>query len=118
MSFRRSLLPLSLLSVCFASACAPRAGGQAKAPSVAELRKQAEHDSKQTSAWFLAELVSPDGSPERAKQARKTLDQAKANDLLAELGRGLDDFSHGHLKQAPDAMMRAVKAARESDDPR
>ena len=117
MSLRRRLLPLTLLPVYFAIACASH-GGSAKAPTVAELRKDAEHDSKRVSAWFLGELVSPDGSPERAKQARKALDDAKATDLLAELGRGLDDFSHGRLKQAPEHMMRAVRAARESDDPR
>ncbi len=117
MSLRRSLLPLTFLPVCWA-ACAPHSAVNAKAPTVAELRKNAEHDAKQTSAWFLGELLSPDGSPERAKQVRQTLDKNKATDVLAELGRGLDDFSHGHLKRAPEAMLRAVRAARESDDPR
>jgi hypothetical protein len=118
MSLRRSLLPLTFSSACVWAACAPHGGAGAKAPTIAELRKNAEVDSQQTSTWFLGELLSPDGSPEKAKKARQALDQAKATDLLAELGRGLDDFSHGHLKRAPDAMMRAVKAARDSDDPR
>jgi tetratricopeptide (TPR) repeat protein len=118
MSLRRSLLPLTFLSACFWGACAPHGGGDAKAPTVAELRKKAEQDSKQTGAWLLAELLSPDGSPAKAQKARQALDQAKATDLLAELGRGIDDFSHGHLKGAPEAMMRAVRAARDSDDPR
>ncbi|MES1185101.1 MAG: hypothetical protein ABUL60_14910 [Myxococcales bacterium] len=122
MSLRRSVLPLTFLSALLAgaggSACSPRNAGDAKAPTIAELRKGAERDAKQTSAWFLGELLSPDGSPEKAKKARQALDQAKAGDLLAELGRGLDDFSHGHLRRAPESMMRAVKAARDSDDPR
>ena len=117
MSFR-SRLPLTFLIALLASACASRGGTEAKAPTVAELRKNAEHDSKQTSAWLLAELVSPDGSPARAKQARQALDKAQAKDLLAELARGLDDFSHGRLKQAPEHMLRAVQAAKDSDDPR
>ena len=117
MSFR-SRLPLTFLTALLASACASRGGTEAKAPTVAELRKNAEHDTKQTGAWLLAELVSPDGSPARAKQARQALDKAQAKDLLAELARGLDDFSHGRLKQAPEHMLRAVQAAKGSDDPR
>ncbi|HYP90219.1 MAG TPA: hypothetical protein VEQ59_18740, partial [Polyangiaceae bacterium] len=117
MSLRRCLLPFTFLPL-LALACAPHADSHAKAPTVGELHQLAERDSKQTSAWYLAELVSPDGNPERAKKARAALEKAKATDLLAELGRGIDDFAHGHLKQAPEHMMRAVQAARESDDPR
>lgn len=116
MSLRR--LSCSLLPLLVAAACAHGADTSARAPSVEELARRAERDSKQTSAWFVAELVSPDGSPERAKRARAALDRAKADDLLAELGRGLDDFAHGRLKSGPEHMLRAVKAARESDDPR
>jgi tetratricopeptide (TPR) repeat protein len=118
MSLRRSLLPLTFLPAFLASACGAHSGGSAKAPTVGELRQHAQRDASQTGAWFLAELLAPDGSAQRAKQARQALDRAKAADLLAELGRGLDDFSHGHLKRAPEAMLRAVKAARDSDDPR
>ncbi|HYQ16550.1 MAG TPA: hypothetical protein VEQ58_12355, partial [Polyangiaceae bacterium] len=117
MSLRRCLLPFTFLPL-LAAACAPHAESGAKAPTVREQYLRAEQDSKQTSAWYVAELVSPDGSPERAKKARAALDKAKSADLLAELGRGIDDFAHGHLKQAPEHMMRAVQAARESDDPR
>jgi hypothetical protein len=119
MSIRRSLLPLSVLPLfLLASACASSSGAGAKAPTVAELRRDAERDRKQSGAWFLAELTLPDGNAERAKQARRALDDAKATDLLTELGRGLDDLSHGRLKQAPENLMRAVRAARDSDDPR
>ncbi len=89
MSFR-SLLPLTFLTALVASAsataCASRGGAEAKTPTVAELRKNAEHDTKQTSAWLLAELVSPDGSPERAKQARQALDKAQAKGPLGRAG--------------------------------
>src|SRR4051794_24989700 len=115
MSFRRHL-PLTFLSAHLAGACASHVGALAKAPTVAELRKSAEHDAKETGAWYLAELVSPDGSPDRVRQARQALDKAQAKDLLAELGRGIDDFSHGRLKQAPEHMLLAVQAARESQD--
>src|SRR5829696_8648276 len=107
-----------LLAAVWLTACGPRTGAGARAPSVAELRENAESDPKQTGSWLLGELISPDGNPERAKHARKELERLKATDMLAELARGLDDFSHGRLKQAPEAMLRAVKAARQSDDPR
>lgn len=110
--------PLSALFLLLALGCAAHSGEPAKAPTVAQLRKDAEHDSKLVSTWYLAELLAPDGSVERAAKARKQLDDAKATDLLAELGRGLDDFSHGHLKRAPESLLRAVKAARDSEDPR
>ena len=114
----RCRLPLTFLSAYLLGACASHGGAGAKTPSVAELRRNAEHDSQQTGAWYLAELVSPDGNPERVKQARQALDKAQAKDVLAELGRGLDDFAHGHLKRAPEHMLLAVQAARESQDPR
>ncbi len=115
MSALRRFISLSALPLCLALGCAPSAGQDAKAPTIAELRKNAEKD---PSAWFVGELLSPDGDPERAKRARAELDRRKAGDVVAHLGRGLDDFSHGRLKQAPEHMMQAVRAARESDDPR
>ena len=75
MSLRLSLLPLTFVSACFWTACAPHNGADAKAPTVAQLRKSAERDQKQTSAWFLAELLSPDGSPAKAQKARQALDR-------------------------------------------
>ncbi len=104
-----------MLGLSLTLGCAPRATEPAKAPSVAELRKNAERD---PSAWFVGELLSPDGDPERAKRARAQLDRAKAVDLIASVGRGLDDASHGRLKQAPGQLLSAVQAARVSDDPR
>jgi tetratricopeptide (TPR) repeat protein len=112
-----SLVPLSALALCL-SACHASTGREGKAPTVAELRDRAARDEKHVSEWFVAELLSPDGSPKRAIEARRQLDRAKATDLVAELGRGLDDFSHGRLRQAPEHMMRAVQAARSSEDPR
>ena len=41
MSFRLSLLPLTFLSACFWAACAPHGGADAKAPTIAELRRHA-----------------------------------------------------------------------------
>jgi tetratricopeptide (TPR) repeat protein len=114
----RSFVPLTALALCCALGCHAGSGNEAKAPTVAELRKNAASDSSQTSTWFVAEMLAPDGNPERAKKARQQLDELKATDVVAELGRGLDDFSHGRLKRAPEHMLRAVKAARESDDPR
>jgi hypothetical protein len=62
MSIRRSLLPLSVLPLfLLASACGSSSGAGAKAPTVAELRRDAERDRKQSGAWFLAELTLPDG---------------------------------------------------------
>lgn len=112
------LASLAGLALWLALACNPNAGRDAKAPTVAQLRQNAARDSKHTSAWLLGELIALDGSAERAKQAREQLERLKANDMLAELGRGLDDLAHGRLRRAPDALLRAVRAARESDDPR
>src|SRR5688500_11127924 len=94
-SARRFSVPLTAIVLCCALGCHAGSGNEAKAPSVAELRKNAERDSAQTSTWFVGEMLAPDGSPERAKKARQELDALKATDLVAELGRGLDDFSHG-----------------------
>src|SRR5262245_43775930 len=80
--------PFTALALCCALGCGAGAQNDAKAPTVGELRKSAERDSDQTSAWFAAELLAPDGSPERAKKARQELDKLKATDLVAELGRG------------------------------
>jgi hypothetical protein len=117
MSLRRRL-SFSLLPLLLASACATGLQAPAKAPSVAELAARAERDSAQIGAWYVAELVAPDGDAKRAARARAALDKQAATDLLAELGRGLDDFAHGQLKRGPEHMLRAVKAARESEDPR
>ncbi|HEY6081087.1 MAG TPA: DUF3857 domain-containing protein [Polyangiaceae bacterium] len=117
MNLLRHVLPLAC-ALTLALACQKRDQEGAKAPSVADARKNAEDDDEQTSSWLLAELLSPDGTSKGAAKARGRLDELGRNDMLAELGRGLDDFSHGRLKQAPEEMMRAVKAARHSDDPR
>ncbi len=115
-SFRNVTSLVCALSLALACQSSGQQG--AKAPTVAEARKDAEDDSDRTGAWLLAELLSPDGNAKRATDARKRLDELKAGDMLAELGRGMDDFSHGRLKPAPEHMMRAVKAARVSEDPR
>jgi len=66
---------------------------------------------------LVAELLSPGGDANRAMEARKRVDELGATTLLAELGRGLDDGLHGRLSTAPEFFMRAVRAARTSQDP-
>jgi tetratricopeptide (TPR) repeat protein len=107
---------LCLASLCSVSAC-QKSATESKRPGVAELRERAERDPKHTSRWLLGELLSPDGSPERARQARRSLDRHEAADMLAELGRGIDDQAHGRLRTAPEAFLRAVRAARDSNEP-
>ena len=67
--------------------------------------------------WLLAELISPGGTAEGAARARKRLDDLGAKGMLASLGRGVDDASHGRLRTAGAAYLAAAQAARGSNDP-
>jgi tetratricopeptide (TPR) repeat protein len=118
MSRKKSWIEKSALVLCCAlagSACAPHTR-DAKS-QVTELRKTAlgSKDQKLTARWLLAELLSPDGNPEQAQKARSQLG-ADGGGMYAELGRGLDDALHGRLKTVADHYLRAVQAARDSDD--
>ena len=98
MSLHRRLLPLLLGPALGLCACTPRTGAQVKAPTVSELRAQAARDVKQTGAWLLAELLSPDGSVENARQARKLLDhlgvEIRAEEVLRRLYQSREDIRH------------------------
>jgi hypothetical protein len=84
---------------------------------VGELRENAQGSKNQAllARWLLAELFSPDGKPEEARKARAALGETGGG-MYAELGRGIDDALHGRLKLVADHYLRAVQAARESDD--
>ena len=85
-----------------------------------EVRQRAakSQDANEVADWLLLELLSPGGAPAEANKARAHLDDIKAKGLLAELGRGIDDLSHGKPRPAGEAFFRALLAARTSDDPR
>ncbi len=100
------------------SACAG-SSKHAEQPTVSERRSEGKSssDGEVVGQWLLAELVTPDGSPKEAIQARKRLDQIAAKGMFAELARGLDDSLHGRLRNVSDAYLRALEQARESRHP-
>ncbi len=97
-------------------------GGSGKydaASPLASVRRAAmeSEDGGLVARWLLAELLSPGGDPQAAKNARKRLDGLDGEHLLAHLARGLDDVEHGRLHTAPAHYLSAVRAARGSNDP-
>lgn len=105
------------ISLMIAS-CSGRGASSARS-GVALLRDagQSTHNPELAGRWLLGELISPGGVASEAKLARRRLDQLGGTGELAELARGLDDAFHGKLKAAPDEFLKAVRAARVSDDP-
>jgi thioredoxin-like negative regulator of GroEL len=118
-AFGRPLRVIVLALGCLLVACGPKP--EAKAPSAAELRRQAlsTQDPGIAAHWLLAELILPGGDAARARRARAKLDSlGKGGGMLAELVRGLDDSLHGRLEAAPDEFLAAAREARVSRDPR
>lgn len=109
----------AFVSCAWFAACAPKSGGEPRAATLEEARKAGEtsSDPDVVSAWLLDELLSPNGDASRAIKARARLDELKGAGMWAHFARGLDDAAHGRLKSAPHHYMRALEAARESDDP-
>jgi hypothetical protein len=104
---------------CSLVACGPKP--EAKAPSAAELRREAAgtQDPDVAAHWLLSELILPGGDAARSRQARAKLDSlGKGGGMMAELVRGLDDAFHGRLEVAPNEFLAAARAARLSSDPR
>lgn len=115
---KRSWLCLGLCVAVSSSAC----GQAARTPEgshLDHLRRHAESDtSSRTSAnWLLAELLEPEGDPEKAKRARQRLDRSKEHGLYQDLARGLDDSLHGRLRTAPGHFLKSAEAAQRSNDP-
>ncbi|HVJ14111.1 MAG TPA: DUF3857 domain-containing protein [Polyangiaceae bacterium] len=112
----RRWLGIGLLALC--TACS--SGKPAEFPSVEERRQdgRSSRDGEVVAEWLLGELIAPGGKPKEALAARKRLDELGAKGLLAHLARGLDDSQHGRLKHVSDHYLRAVEAARSSNDPR
>lgn len=113
---------LSLLAVAaplvLASGCS---GSQKPAQTpVAELRKSAQSsdEGEVVARWLLGELVSPGGQAKHAIEARKRLDDLRADGLLASLARALDDSMHGRLRSASERYLEVLARARDSEDPR
>jgi tetratricopeptide (TPR) repeat protein len=87
---------------------------------VESLRKtgEASPDSGYVGRWLLAELIAPGGSAERASKAKSRLEQLGAKDMVGHFALGLEASSHGEFNGASEYFLQALKAARESDDPR
>lgn len=117
---RRALYGLTALLVAASiSSCGASQRGP-EAPRIAEYREAAEDstDPEVVGRWLFAELVTPDGSAEGAKKARKKLDALGKKSMIADFARGIDDLAHGRLRAAPDHFLSALRAARDSSDPR
>jgi hypothetical protein len=110
---------LLLLATALLLGCAATTQTSAT-PTLPELRSGGPATSSADFAgrWLLGELISTGGDARHAAQARSRLDQIGGGDMVAHLARGLDDSVHGRLRTAPTHYLRAVKAARGSEDPR
>lgn len=112
----RVLLGLALaLSL---SGCAGRQRPQGERIPIADVRREAasSKDPDVLSRWLFSELTAPGGSAAEAIRARKALGETGGG-MLSHLARGLDDSVHGRLKGVSEHYLRAVRAARESNDP-
>jgi cellulose synthase operon protein C len=115
----RALLRALAIGLVAASslACSPTVGKGPVSPSQKALQDgPSSADGEVVGRWMLAELIAPGGTPEGAQKARKRLDELGAKGMLASLARGIDDSSHGQLKDAGTAYLDALKAARASGD--
>ncbi|AKT43342.1 hypothetical protein [Chondromyces crocatus] len=74
-------------------------------------------DGEAVGRWLLGELLVPGGTPERARAARKRLDEVGPRTLHGALARAVDDEAHGRFKAATDAHLDAISAARTSEHP-
>lgn len=115
----RAALPTALLALTSLTSCA-RHAAPPQAPPITELRRDAAStkDAEVAGSWLLGELFSPGGEAARAAEARKRLDALGKGGMLAALARGLDDAFHGQLAEAGEHYLEAVRAARDSGDPR
>lgn len=100
-----------------ATACAPKPSSSGARTPVAELRGAGEksRDPDVIAQWLLGELIAPGGNAKEAARARSALG-AQGGGMLAHLARGIDDGLHGRLRGASEHYMRALRAARESND--
>lgn len=107
------------LCLAFLGNCAPHAQNS-KADSVETLRKGGEvsSDSAYVGRWLLAELIAPNGNAERAAKAKKRLTDLGPKDMVGHFALGLEAASHGQLAVVSEHYLNALKAARESNDPR
>ena len=112
----RLLVPLALaasLLSCSAAAPPPPRTPTAEARQLGPTSTSGEVVGR----WLLAELLGPGGSAEGARRARARLDDLKADGMLASLGRGLDDFSHGRMAASARAFLRAAQQAKGDPGP-
>jgi tetratricopeptide (TPR) repeat protein len=107
-------LTLGLLSSCASQT------KTAKTEGVQSLRStgEASADAHVVGRWLLAELIARDGSAERAERAKARLEQLGASDMVGHFALGLEASSHGQLNVVADHYLQALKAARDTNDPR
>ena len=119
-ALRLLALVLAALVAVMAAGCNRQGGARSAESGLKELRRvgPATSDARTAGRWLVAELVSPGGDARIAIDARKRLDEIGGGGMIAHFARGVDDSLHGRLRTAPDHYLHAVRAARDSDDPR
>ncbi|HEX2674206.1 MAG TPA: hypothetical protein VHM25_25190, partial [Polyangiaceae bacterium] len=84
------------------------------------LRKSAESspDAAHVGRWLLAELISPGGTSARAARAKARLEQLRERDMIGHFALALEASSHGQFSVASEFYLKALEAARQSNDER
>lgn len=121
LSFLAPLLmaSLSMLGVSCAAASHGDSGiaGLAQASDLSKLRGDEDSgNDEKAGRGALGEMLLPGGDPARADKTTKRLAKDKANGLYASIAIALDAEAHGHPTGAADAYVRALDAARSSED--
>ncbi len=120
---RRPLLPrIALFGVCFAAAL-PAGGCGGAAPSAAAPQTLADarahgragKGGDEVGRWALAEMLTPGGEAAGAATARKAL-EGKGG-LHASLAKAVFDEVHGAPREAAEAYLATLEAARGSREP-
>lgn len=113
----RRLAGAAALALCAAACGAPAARPPADPLQAMRDSAESSRDGEVVGRWLLGEILVPGGSPERARGARKRLDEVGSKALFASLARGVDDELHGRSQRAVAAYLDAITAARTSRHP-
>ena len=117
----RPLSPLAAcaLSIALLGGCAA-SSPSAKTEGVETLRKagEASPDSAYVGRWLLAELIAPGGNAERAARAKSRLEKLGPKDMVGHFALGLEAASHGQFRAVSEHYLKALEAARSSNDER
>lgn len=116
----RALSIALLLSLVGPTLSACKSTPKTPEESWTQLRDRAQGTKKASTAteWALAELLRPGGDPEKARRARKQLDELGVEGVPANLARAIADLGHGKSQRAADEFFKALIQAKSWEDPR